>query len=43
MFTKQGQWEDKNEQLVVRLVVSFTTKKEDVDELINFIASNYLK
>ena len=36
-------WEDKNEQLVVRFVVSFTTKKEDVDELINFIASNNLK
>ena len=33
-------WEDKGEELVVRFVVSFTTKKEDVDELISFIKSN---
>ena len=30
-------WEDKGEQLVVRFVTSFTTKKSDVDDLLNFI------
>ena len=30
-------WEDKGEQLVVRFVVSFTTKKSDVDDLLNFV------
>lgn len=33
-------WEDKGEELVVRFVVSFTTKKEDVDELISFIKAH---
>ena len=30
-------WEDKGEQLVVRFVVSFTTKKSDVDDLLIFV------
>ena len=30
-------WEDKENEVVVRFVVSFTTKKEDVDELLSFI------
>jgi len=30
-------WEDKKAEIVVRFVVSFTTKKEDVDELLDFI------
>ena len=30
-------WEDKGNEIVVRFVVSFTTKKEDVDELVTFI------
>ena len=30
-------WEDKENEIVVRFVVSFTTKKEDVDELLSFI------
>ena len=33
-------WEDKGEEIVVRFVTSFTTKKEDVDELIAFIKSH---
>ena len=33
-------WEDKNNEVVVRFVVSYTTKKSDVDELINFVKSN---
>lgn len=36
-------WEDLKEELIVRFVVSFTTKKEDVDELINFVKINLLK
>ena len=32
-------WEEKDDEMVVRFVVSFTTKKEDVDELISFIKS----
>ncbi len=30
-------WEDKENEVVVRFVVSFATKKEDVDELLSFI------
>ncbi len=30
-------WEDKGNELVVRFVVSFTTKKSDVDDLLNFV------
>lgn len=30
-------WEDKEGELVVRFVVSFTTKKSDIDDLLNFI------
>ena len=30
-------WEDKGEQLVVRFVVSFNTKKSDVDDLLIFV------
>ena len=30
-------WEDKGNELVVRFVVSFTTKKRDVDDLLNFV------
>ena len=33
-------WEDQGEEWVVRFVTSFTTKKEDVDELIAFIKSH---
>lgn len=36
-------WEDLKEEFIVRFVVSFTTKKEDVDELINFVKINLLK
>ena len=35
-------WEDNNEEIVVRFVTSFTTKKEDVDSLVSYI-SNLLK
>ena len=35
-------WEDKGDELVVRFVVSFTTKKSDVDELISFVKNNLL-
>ena len=30
-------WEDKGDELVVRFVLSFTTKKSDVDDLLNFV------
>ena len=30
-------WEDKGNELVVRFVVSFTTKKSDVDDLLIFV------
>ena len=33
-------WEDKGDQLVIRIVTSFTTSKEDVDALIGFVKSN---
>lgn len=33
-------WEEKDDKVVVRFVTSFTTKKEDVDELIAFIKSH---
>ena len=33
-------WQDKENEVVVRFVVSFTTKKDDVDELISFIKAN---
>ena len=33
-------WEDLGEQQIVRFVVSFTTKKEDVDELVSFVKTN---
>ena len=33
-------WEEKNDSSVVRFVVSFTTTKEDVDELIAFMKSH---
>ena len=33
-------WEDKGDDVIVRFVVSFTTKKEDVDELIAFIKNH---
>ena len=35
-------WEDKGNELVVRFVVSFTTKKSDVDDLLNFIKNKLL-
>ena len=34
-------WEDKGDKIVVRFVTSFTTKKEDADELIAFIKNNF--
>lgn len=33
-------WEENEQEIVVRFVVSFTTKKEDVDELMTFIKNN---
>ena len=33
-------WEDLGNAQIVRFVVSFTTKKEDVDELISFVKTN---
>lgn len=33
-------WEDLGDTQIVRFVVSFTTKKEDVDELISFVKTN---
>lgn len=35
-------WEDNNDYQIVRIVISFTTKKEDVDELISFVKTNIL-
>ena len=35
-------WEDNNDYQIVRIVISFTTKKEDVDELISFAKTNIL-
>lgn len=33
-------WEERDDEVVVRFVVSFTTKKSDVDELISFMKTN---
>ena len=35
-------WEDNSDYQIVRIVISFTTKKEDVDELISFVKTNIL-
>ena len=35
-------WEDRGEELVARIVTSFTTKKADADTLIGFVKSNLL-
>lgn len=36
-------WEDKGDKVVVRFVVSFTTKNSDIDELISFVKNNLFK
>ena len=36
-------WEDKKEEAVVRFVTSFTTKKEDVDDLLDFVKTQIIE
>ena len=36
-------WEDLDNEVVVRFVVSFTTKKEDIDELVDFLKRAIIK
>ena len=36
-------WEDLGNEVVVRFVVSFTTKKEDIDELIDYLKKEIVK
>ena len=36
-------WEDQGEEIIVRFVTSFTTKKEDVDELIDYLKKEIVK
>ena len=33
-------WDKENDKMTIRLVVSFVTTKEDVDELIQFIKNH---